>query len=150
MKRVRTGELVAAGGAAVLLIAMFLDWYGAAGGGRGVTAWAAFGVIDAVLALVALAGLALLAFQIVGRGPALPVAIGVITVSLALIGMLLVLYRILDQPGSNEAVDVRLGAWLGLAATAVVWWGAWKALSDERPRPADPPAPAPERRPTPA
>jgi len=150
MKRVRTGELVAAGGAVVLLVAMFLEWYGAAGGGEGLTAWDAFSVTDVVLALVVLAGLALLAFQIVGRGPALPVAIGVVTASLAFVALLLVLYRILNQPGSNDAVDVRLGAWLGLAATAAVWWGAWKALSDERPRPADPPSPAPERRPTPA
>ena len=107
-------------------------------------------MIDILLAVVAVLSLALLAFQFVGRGPALPVALAVITSSLALIALLLVAYRILNQPGPNEVVDVRYGAWLGLVATAVVFWGAWKSMSDERPRPADPPPPEPERRPTPA
>jgi hypothetical protein len=157
MRRVRTGEIVAAAGAVVLLISMFLDWYapsvvfGALDRiDFGFSAWEAFGVIDLLLGLVALLGLALLAFQFVGRGPALPVAIEVVTSTLALIAFLLVAYRILNQPGPNDLVEVRFGAWLGLVSVAVVFWGAWKALSDERPRPADPPAPEPERRTTPA
>jgi len=157
MRRVRTGEVVAGVSAALLLAFMFLDWYGldVAFGALdrldlGATAWQAFGVIDIVLSLVVLLGLATLASQLIGRGPALPVALEVITSTVALIALLLVAYRIINQPGPNDLVDVKLGAWLGLLATAGVFWGAWKAMSDERPRPADPPAPEPERRPTPA
>ena len=157
MRRVRTGEIVAAVGAVVLLISMFLDWYapnvvfGALDRlDLGVNAWEAFGVIDLLLALVVVLGVALLAFQFAGRGPALPVAIEVVTSTLALIALLFVAYRIVNQPGPNDLVDVLFGAWLGLVSVAVVFWGAWKALSDERPRPADPPAPEPERRGTPA
>jgi hypothetical protein len=151
MRRVRTGELVSAAGAVVLLISMFLDWYGLSDPlPFAANAWQAFGVVDLLLAVVIALGLALLAFQFVGRGPALPVAIEVVTSTLALIALLLVAYRILNQPGPNDAVDVRFGAWLGLVAVAVVFWGAWKSLTDERPRPADPAAPEPERRSTPA
>jgi hypothetical protein len=157
MRKLRAGELVTGGSAVLLLVVMFLDWYGldvALGAlGRldlGANAWEAFGVIDLVLALLVVLGIATLVSQLVGRGPALPVALEVITSTVALIAALLVAYRILNQPGPNDLVDVKLGAWLGLLATLGVFWGAWKALSDERPRPADPPAPEPDRRPTPA
>ena len=159
MRRVRTGELVCAAGAVALLVVTFFDWYGIEGftsftplgaPDLAANAWEAFGVIDLLLAIVIALGIALLVFQFAGRGPALPVALEVITSTVALIALVLVAYRILNQPGPNDFVEVRLGAWLGLVSLAVVFWGAWKALSDERPRPADPPPPEPERRPTPA
>jgi len=106
--------------------------------------------VDVLVALVALLGIALALSQVVGRGPALPVALGVITTTLALAATLLVLYRILNQPGPNDAIGVSTGAWVGLVACAGVFFGTWLSLSDERPRPADPVPPVPERRPTPA
>jgi len=147
--RLRLGELVAGAGALVLLIATFLDWYTPSGRGEGLSAWSAFTVVDLLLGLVIALGLAVLAFQRVGRGPALPVALEVVTTTLALATTLLVLYRILNQPGPNDAIGVSAGAYLGLLAAAAVFYGSWKALSDERPRPADPTPPEAERRPTP-
>ena len=150
MRRVRAGEVVAGVAGAVLLLSLFLEWYTVRGRAEGLTAWGAFSVVDLLAALVALLGMALAASQVVGRGPALPVAVAVVTTTLGLAATLLVLYRILNQPGPNDAIGVSAGAWLGLAATIAVFLGAWLALSDERPRPADPPPPEPERRPTPA
>jgi len=149
MRKLRTGELVAGASALVLFVAMFRNWY-LVPSTRLLNAWEAFGVIDVLLCLLALLGIALLVSQLVGRGPALPVALEVITTTLALAATLLVLYRILNQPGSNDAVGVAAGAWLGAACCLALFLGAWLALSDERPRPADPPPPEPERRPTPA
>jgi hypothetical protein len=148
MNQVRTGELLAGGGAVALLIVMFVEWYSR--GGQGLTAWQAFGVVDLLLAAVLLLALGLLAVQVVGRGPALPVALGVIAAVLAAVAVLAVAYRIVNQPGPNDATDVRAGAWLGLLAASATFYGVWRSISDERPRPADPPAPEPERRPTPA
>jgi hypothetical protein len=159
MRRVRIGELVAGAAGVVLLASMFLDWYSVTpellvGGvdkpASGVNAWGAFSIVDLLLALVALLGIALAASQVVGRGPALPVALAVVTTTIALAGSLLLLYRIINQPGPNEVISVDAGAWIGLAAGVAVFLGAWLSLSDERPRPADPPPPEPERRPTPA
>ena len=147
MRRVRTGEIVAG---VLLLVSTFFNWYTVSGRDDGLTAWAAFGVVDLLVALVALLGIALAVSQVVGRGPALPVALGVITTTLALAGTLLVLYRILNQPGPNDLISVEPGAYLGFLATLGVFLGAWLSLSDERPRPVDPPPPEPERRPTPA
>jgi hypothetical protein len=146
VRRLRAGELGTGAAALLLLLATFLDWYTPPGGGEGLSAWGAFGVVDVLLGIVVLLGLAVLVFQIAGRGPALPVALEVLTTTLALVATLLVLYRILNQPGPNDALDVSAGAWLGLAAVAAVFLGAWLAMSDERARPADPPAPEPERR----
>ena len=150
MRRVRTGEVVAGVAGVLLLVSTFLNWYTVSGRDDGLTAWAAFGVVDVLVALVALLGIALAVSQVVGRGPALPVALGVITTTLALAGTLLVLYRILNQPGPNDLIGVEPGAYVGLLATLGVFLGAWLSLSDERPRPVDPPPPEPQRRPTPA
>jgi hypothetical protein len=150
MFRVRTGEIVAGVAGAVLLLSTFLEWYTVRGRAEGLTAWGAFSFVDLLVALVAVLGIALAASQVIGRGPALPVALGVITTTLGLAATLLVLYRILNQPGPNDVIGVALGAWIGLAASLGVFLGAWLSLSDERSRPADPPPPVPERRPTPA
>jgi len=150
MRRVRTGEIVAGVAGVVLLLSTFLEWYTVRGRADGLTAWGAFSVVDLLVALVAVLGITLAASEVIGRGPALPVAIGVITTTLALAATLLVLYRILNQPGPNDVIGVAAGAWIGLAACLGVFLGAWLSLSDERSRPADPVPPVPERRPTPA
>jgi hypothetical protein len=145
----RPGELFAAVAAAALLVVSFLDWYGPQNREAGLDAWQAFSVLDLLLGAVIALALALAVSNIVGRGPAVPVALGVITTTLALAATLLVLYRILNQPGPNDVIEVRAGAWLGLGAIAAVFGGAWWSMSDERPRPADPAPPEPERRPAP-
>jgi hypothetical protein len=130
MSRLRTGELVAGAAGLVLLVSTFLDWYAPRGREAGLSAWAAFSVVDVLVALVALLGIAVLAIQVVGHGPAVPVALEVLATTLALAATLLVLYRILNQPGPDDLVEVRAGAYLGLLATAGVFYGGWKALSD--------------------
>ncbi len=150
MRRVRAGDVVAGVSGVLLLVSTFLNWYTVSGRDDGLTAWAAFGVVDLLVVLVALLGIALALSQVIGRGPALPVAIGVITTTLGLAATLLVLYRILNQPGPNDVIGVGIGAWIGLAACLGVFLGAWLSLSDERSRPSDPLPPVPERRPTPA
>src|SRR5690349_12764040 len=129
---------------------MFLNWYSVSSRGDTLTAWTAFSFVDILLALIALLGIALALSEVIGRGPALPVGIGVVTTTLALAGSLLVLYRIINQPGPNDAITVDVGAYVGLLATIGVFLGSWLSLSDERPRPADPLPPEPQRRPTPA
>jgi cytochrome bd-type quinol oxidase subunit 2 len=147
-RSLRPGEILAAAAGVALLAVMFLEWYAA--DGEAVSAWEAFSVTDVVLALVALLAIALAALNVSGRGPAVPVAVAVVTVTLTFVALLLLLYRILNQPGPNDLVEVRAGAWLGLAALAALFAGAWWSIGDSRPRPVDPPAPEPERRPAPS
>jgi hypothetical protein len=146
---IRLGEALAGAAALALLLVTFLDWYAPRARGEGLSAWGAFAFVDILLGAVIALGLALIVSQVAGRGPTVPVALEVLTATVALCTALIVLYRILDQPGPNDLIAVEPGAWLGLAAVAAVFAGAWWSLTDERPRPADPPAPEPERRPAP-
>jgi len=147
MGRLRDGELIAGAGAVALLAAMFLHWYGA--GPFEATAWQAFDVLDVILVLLALVPLALVVTQITRRSPAIPVALSVLTWLAGMIAALLILYRIVNQPGPNDLVDVQAGAWLGLLAALVIAGGGWRSTRVERiPGAAQPPiedlpAPAP-------
>ena len=150
MRRLRPGDILAGAAALALLVVSFLHWYGIEGRTGGLSAWRAFSVVDVFLAVAILSGLALAALQVAGRGPAIPVAAQIVASTVALAATLLVAYRILNQPGPNDAVEVEIGAWLGLLCCAALFVGAWWSMSDDRPRPADPPAPEPERRPAPS
>jgi multisubunit Na+/H+ antiporter MnhB subunit len=164
LSRLRPGELVAGAGGVALLVVMFLDWYGAGGSTQlgdaeielsvGFNAWQAFDLADVILALVALSAIALAVLSATQRSPALPVAASVITSTLGILGTLLVFYRILNQPGPNELVEVKLGAFLGFLSVAAVAVGGWLSMRDEEAayagapvtmRPA-PPATEPEER----
>ena len=95
------------------------------------TGWQAFGVLDVVLALLALVPLALVVLQATRESPSIPVAFSVLTVLAGLLATLLILIRLIDQPGPNELVGVEAGAWLGLVAAVVVGVGGWRSLRVE-------------------
>ncbi len=153
--RLRPGELLAAVGGALLLVSLVLDWYAVragpapgrpSGGSLGRNAWEAFGILDVVLALAALGGIALVILNLVQRSPTLPVAAEVLATALALLALLAVVYRLIDKPGSVAGVEP--GAYIGALATAVVFYGGFRALRDESPR--GTPLPEVEVRPAPA
>lgn len=130
--RLRTGEVVAAIGGVALLAVMFLDWYRTGGGApEGLSAWQAFGVLDVILALIGLLALLPAVLGATRRSPALPIAASVITSALAILAVLLVLYRILDQPGPNELVETGLGAFLGFVSLLAIAAGSWSAMSHD-------------------
>ena len=130
LSRLRQGDLVAGIGGVALLVVMFLDWYAAGGSARfqgqdidislGFNAWQAFSITDLILALTALSGIALAVLTASRRSPALPVAASVITTTAGLLATLLVLYRILNQPGPNDFVEVKFGAFLGFLSVLAV------------------------------
>src|SRR5688572_2546463 len=140
--KLRTGELIAGISGVLLLITIFLfDWYGvggaigefasAAGVDTGVNAWNALDIVRFLLILTALAGIGLAVLGATGRSVALPVAASVIVTVLGILTALLVLYRIINQPGPNDVVDVKFGAFLGLLFTAGVAAGGFMAMADE-------------------
>jgi hypothetical protein len=149
MRAVRPADVLTGAAGTALLVSMFLPWYAPRGRTETVNAWQAFAVTDLLLALVAVLALALAASQVAARGPALPVALAVITTAVAIGGMLVLVFRLVDQPGPNDLIELRAGAYAGLAAVLLTAVGAWAALSDERPRPSDPRARTVDRRPAP-
>jgi hypothetical protein len=141
LSRLRPGELIAAAGGVALLVVMFLEWYAAGGttkvAGRditisvGFTAWEAFGITDILLALAALIAIGLAVLTATRRSPALPVAASVITATTWILATLLVLYRILNQPGPNEFIEVKLPAFLGFLCVLAIAAGGWRSMRDE-------------------
>jgi carbon starvation protein CstA len=125
----RVGEWLAGAAALVLLLSLFLDWYGAPVGGA--SAWAAFGVLDVVLAALALVPLALVVTQVTRHSPAVPVAFSVLTTLAGALATLLIAVRLIDQPGPNALVTVEAGAWLGLLAALLATAGGWRSMRAE-------------------
>lgn len=144
LRRPRAGERLAGLGGVALLVSTFLPWYA---GTSVLNAWQALGFLDLLLGLTGTMGVLLAVFAATRRAPALPVATSVLLTTLACIVLLLIAYRLLDQPGPDDAVDVRVGAYLGVASVLAVAVGAWRALTDEHE--AVPATPAPPARPAP-
>jgi hypothetical protein len=139
------GELVAGAGGLLLLLAMFLPWFGLNGRarvpgsgevitvGRGnIDAWEAFSGIDVLLLLVSALAIALLVLAVVSTPPPeLAVAVS----GASALAALLIVYRLVDAPDlpigdpGDTAYETgrRLGAFFGLLCTAGIAWGAGRA-----------------------
>jgi hypothetical protein len=170
VSRLRAGEWTAAVGAAALLLTLFLPWFDVEipepqgqGGvlnilhtystGSWGSGWDALGWLAIAFALAAIGCAAWLAVANATGGPvAQSVAASVLTATAGTFAFLVLALRALVfQPGPNEIVVLRYGAWLGLLAALILAVGGWWATKDERtdapesaytppePRPAPPP-----------
>ncbi|MFL5828839.1 MAG: hypothetical protein ACJ76X_02890 [Solirubrobacteraceae bacterium] len=141
--RLRKGEMIVGASAVVLLASMFaLKWYGVTGslahsvtrlgGPTSVTGWNGLSQLRWLLLVTGLAGLALVFFQATRRAPAVPVSFSVIASVLGLLSTLALIYRVLiNQPGSNDLVDQKAGAFVGLIAALVLTWGGYVSMREE-------------------
>jgi hypothetical protein len=166
VSRLRAGEWLAVVGAAALLVTLFLPWFGLEVPGpagnlvnpfladvTGTSGWSALGWVTIVLALAAIGCAAWLALaNATARPVAQLVAASVLTATAGTLAfVVLALRALVFQPGPNDFVVVRYGAWLGLLAALILAVGGWWATKDERtdapesaytppePRPAPPP-----------
>jgi len=128
LRRPRLGEVIAGVASAVLLVSLFLPWYDGPSGG--VSAWKAFSVLDVLLLLTALMGIAVFLMAITQRVPAVPVATAALTASVGIIASVWVLLRVLFVPGPDGVLEREL-VWLGLLATTALTTGAWLSMRDE-------------------
>jgi hypothetical protein len=112
-ERFDAGTGLVAVGAVLLLVSLFIDWYDPGG-----DAWAVFEALDLVLAAVAVCGLLAMAPRLGagGLGRALPL--------IAAIAFGIVVVQLIDPPPVVSDSDLATGAWLALAATALMAGGA--------------------------
>ena len=152
LRRLRAGEWLAAAAGAALIVSLALPWYQPLlpiVRYDSLTGFPALSVIDVLLTLAALLGIALVVLQATHDSPALPVAAGVVTVVAGLIATLLVVFRLVDVPRPDDELETMYGAWLALVATVALTAGGWLSIADEHVR-GLPPGPEPELRPTPS
>jgi hypothetical protein len=146
LSKLRRGELIAGVGGIVLLIALlFLNWYGVGDTvetpfgdfsvGADFGAWDGQGFLGTLANLVILAagiaavGLALLTAT--SRTVALPVAASAMTAGLGIAAVVMVVMRILFQPGPNDIVDLKLGIFVALIGSLAVAYGGWQSMQEE-------------------
>ena len=146
LRRLRAGEWLAGVSGLVLLLALFLPWYGGEAGSpppagwsayaplengaASLTGWQSLGALDVLLAVVALAALAIPVVTAVHRVPAVPLAHQSLTALVGLLALLLVLIRVLNMP--DWAVEREWGLWVALAGTVGIVVGGLTAMRDER------------------
>jgi hypothetical protein len=138
--RVRAADWVAGAWGVALLAVMFARWYEPKMGvyfgpvdqiSNGFTAWESFGFLDKLLALLGLLAVAIPFVTAARDSPSVPVAIDVVTRAVALIAIVFVAYRLLNQPGPNDVIEIGWGAWAGLLCTLGTFIGAWWAMGTE-------------------
>jgi hypothetical protein len=145
--KLRRGELIAAAGGLLLLIALFfVDWYSAGTSVRlplGTTvnvsgdfgAWDSEGFLGFIANLVilaaALSAVVLAVLTATSRTIALPVAASAITAGLGIAAVAMVLLRMIFQPGPNELIDLKFGILLALIASLIVAYGGWESMREE-------------------
>ena len=119
MRRFDIGPLIVALGSLVLLVSLFMDWYGRE------SAWGVFEVADVLLAALAIAALVAALGQIaedvtvLDRGWMLPVVLA---------AAVLVIAEILSPPPVVGGADPQEGAWLAFAAALVMLVGTVLSL----------------------
>ncbi len=110
-ERFDAGTGLVALGAVLLLVSLFVDWYDPSG-----TAWAVFEFVDILLALAAIACLV----AVVPRYAALQRAVPLI----AFVALFIVAVQLIQPPPAAAGDQLKAGAWLALAATALMAAGA--------------------------
>jgi hypothetical protein len=127
LRRLRGGELLAAVSAIGLLGVMFMEWFG------GRSAWEALTIGDVLLVAVAGLALTLVVLTLTARPVAMAGSAASITVGVAALTMLYLLYRIVvNEPGTDAGSAIGPGAYLGFVFVVGCAAGAWRALGDER------------------
>jgi len=131
LRRLRAGEWVASAFGLALLVALFLPWYGTGDTGGGtLSGWQSLGILDVLLAIVALSAFLIPVVTAFHRVPAVPLAHQSLTALAGVVALLLVLIRVLNMP--DWAVEREWGLWIALAASFGVTAGGLLAMRDER------------------
>jgi hypothetical protein len=113
-RRFEVGPMLVAVGALVLLVSLFLDWYG------GMTAWEAFEVVEVLLGSLAVAALVIAVGQLMPdleyvERRWLPLVVLAVAV--------LVAAEIIDPPPAAGGESPATGAWLAFGAALVMFAG---------------------------
>jgi hypothetical protein len=157
VNKLSTGQRIAGVAGLLLFIDLWMSWYGvdlgsltglsksvvnATGVDTTASAWQAFKFTDILLAITAIVAMALAVTTARGMRLALPVRLSAATAGLGGLMTVIVLYRIINQPGPNNVITVQWGAYAGLILVALVAYGGVRSMGEE-PATTVAPTPAP-------
>jgi hypothetical protein len=118
---VPTGRWLAGGGALLLLISLFLDWFGA--GGYSETGWDAFDG-DKLVGLFALVALLVIGLELFGARLSLPVDPALVVLGCGALSLLIIVLRFIDLSG------FKYGIFVAFVAAAALTAGGWLERQD--------------------
>lgn len=145
LARLRSGEWISSVSAILLFVLMFFHWFGVKlvntsnllfaiqSVEPGKSAWEALEYIPIVLTITIIVTLAVVALRLVNAPPELFLPANSLVAILALVSMLLILFRIVDPPafGVEKIITsegtVQVPIFLALVAAAGIAFGGWRA-----------------------
>ena len=127
LRRVRAWDWLTGLAGAVLLVSLFLPWYGAAG----VTAsgWESFTVVDVIIATTALLGIGLPVVAATQRTSAVPQAWTAFVITLALVSLVIAVVRLLNPPADGLSREV--GVWLAAVSSLALFYFDARSMGDD-------------------
>ena len=140
--RISFGEMIAGAGGLVLLISLFLSWYGIEVEGvpgiegANLNAWESFGFIDLLLFLAAAAAIAQAVIRAMGVDLNLPAPLAQIIAIVGAAALLLVIFRLLVTPeadalfGAGIDLTRKFGIFVGLIGAAAIAFGGFTAMRE--------------------
>jgi hypothetical protein len=129
-RRLSWGDWLAAASGVLMIVALFLPWYGA--GGKTVNAWESMAVNDVILFVAALLAIGAAFVVSLRRLTAVSVAATSLAILPAAVGLVVTIWRLIS-PAPPIDVSLEIGAWLGLLAAIGIMVGAWAGATDEGP-----------------
>jgi hypothetical protein len=137
--RLRRGEWILGAGGLLLAISLFFfKWYGVSARLDDLTlslsanGWHSHTILRWFMLVTILAALALFVATLTQATPAIPSALAPVVTAIAFVTTILVAYRVvINEPGPNALIEVRVGAWIGLLAAALVTYGGYLAMRME-------------------
>lgn len=123
LSNVPTSRWLAGGGALVLLISLFLDWFGA--GGYSQTGWDALDG-DKLIGLFAIVALLLIGLELFDARFTLPVEPALVVLGCGALSLMIIVLRFIDLS------DFKLGIYLAFVAAVALTAGGWLELRDLR------------------
>ncbi len=118
---VPSSRWLAGGGALVLLISLFLDWFGA--GGYSETGWDALDG-DKLVGLFALVALVLIGLEMFGATLSLPVDPSLVVLACGALSLMIIVLRFIDLS------NFEYGIFIALLAAVALTVGGWLELQD--------------------
>lgn len=136
MDRLSQGEQISAGAAILLIISLFLKWFGidvpegsvlGEGFDESSSGWASQNTLDIYLLILAAFALAPAILTLTDGGD-IPMVSGAATFLLGVIGSIMTIYVLLDAP---DGVDRGIGLFLAVIAVIGVTVGGYLTMQDE-------------------
>jgi hypothetical protein len=146
--RLKTGDIIALAGGVLLIVSLFLDWFGGSHAGieelqsigvpgglddrlpeaPSVSGWDSLEFIDFVLLLTGLVAIKQAGVRVAGLKARAPFPMSAVTTAFGGVAMTLILWRIFDPVGDG---DLEAGIFIALASTVALSLGAYIAAKEE-------------------